>query len=397
MATGNQLQSFTTKSAPDLRPQGEAGLRIVLLRKVPEESSLQRRWNDLVLQMKRPEVFFTCEWALAVQAAYHTSRKPLVLLGYDGDELVGVACLSTDASGRNVSFLTATTADYCDFVSPPQRRAEFVEAVFAELRCLKISSLVLANLPADSATAAVVRAAAKKHGLHAHMRPAYACSQVKLGTAEQRQELKTTVARKRQLKRCLKMMEREGPVTLSFLRSWSEIEPMLPVFAATHVARFRTTKHTSFLSTPERRVFMEDLARRSTAAGLMTMTVLKVGERAVAWSYGFQVHGVWFLYQTTFDTRCQDNSPGYCLLAKILIEACDLSSLGLVDLGLGAEVYKEWFANSTRQTLHVTLNPSRLRHLREVARYGLANNVKRFPKLEAAIRKARSGLRRGVD
>src|SRR5579864_147852 len=208
---GNQLQSITTKSDPDLRPQQEAGLRIVLLRKVPEESSLQRRWNDLVLQMKRPEVFFTCEWALAVQAAYHASRKPLVLLGYDGDELSGVAPLCTDASGRNVSFLTATTADYCDFVSPPSRRAEFVEAVFAELRRLKISGLVLANLPADSATAFVVRAAANKYGLHTHIRPAYACSQVKLGTAEQRHELKTTVGRKRQLKRCLKMMEREGP------------------------------------------------------------------------------------------------------------------------------------------------------------------------------------------
>jgi CelD/BcsL family acetyltransferase involved in cellulose biosynthesis len=367
-------------------------LRIVLLRKVPEESSLQRRWNELVLQMKRPEVFYTWEWARAVQSAYQASRKPLVFLGYDGDELVGVACLCTDEGGQNVSFLTATTADYCDFLSHPRRRAEFVESVFAELRELRVANLVLANLPADSATAAVLRAAAKKSGLYLYIRPAYSCSQVKLGSAEQRQELKTTVARKRQLRRCLRALEREGPVTCVYLRSWNEIEGVLPHFAAAHVARFRSTKYTSFLSTPERRLFMEELARRSCATGLITLTVLKVGDRPVAWSYGFQFHGVWFLYQTTFDTRCEENSPGYCLLAKILIEACEMGTMTLVDLGLGAEAYKEWFANSSRQTLHATLTTSRLRHVREVARHRMATNVKRYPKLEAAIRNARSRL-----
>jgi CelD/BcsL family acetyltransferase involved in cellulose biosynthesis len=382
-----------TRSSPEQAAKADALLRVVLLRKVPEESSLQRRWNDLVAAMKRPEVFYTCEWALAVQYAYQASRKPLIFLGYDGDELVGVACLCTDPAERKVSFLTATTADYCDFLSRSERRSEFVEAVFAELRHMKVESVEFANLPADSATPPSFRHAAKKYGFHLHMRPAYWCSQVKLGDAEQRAELKTTVARKRQFKRCLKMIEREGPVTLSFLRSWSEIEPMLPVFAATHVARFRTTKHTSFLSAPERRVFMEDLARRSTAAGLMTMTVLKVGERPLAWSYGFQFHGVWFLYQTTFDTRGEENSPGYCLLAKILMEACDTNTFQMVDLGLGAEVYKEWFANTGRQTLHAMLTTSGLRYAREVARYRIATKLKRFPKLEAAIRETRSRLR----
>ena len=64
-------------------------LRIVPLRKIPEEPSLLRRWNDLVLQMERPEVFYTCEWALALQSAYQASLRPLLFLGYEGDDLVG--------------------------------------------------------------------------------------------------------------------------------------------------------------------------------------------------------------------------------------------------------------------------------------------------------------------
>jgi len=109
-------------------------MRIVQLRKIPDEPKLLRQWNDLVLQMERPEVFYTGEWALAVQSAGLAPSKPLLFLGYEGDDLVGVACLGADFDERNVSFLAGTTADYCEFVSHPQRRVEFVEAVFRELR-----------------------------------------------------------------------------------------------------------------------------------------------------------------------------------------------------------------------------------------------------------------------
>lgn len=161
--------------------------------------------------MELPKVFYTWEWALAVQSAYQASLKPLLFLGYDGDDLVAVACLGADPGEQNVSFLNATTADYCEFLSHPQRRAEFVDKVLAELRQLGVGNLVLASLPADSATPAALRAAAKKYGFHLYLRPSSLCPQVELGSAEQRQELKTSVTRKRQLRRCLKAMEREGP------------------------------------------------------------------------------------------------------------------------------------------------------------------------------------------
>lgn len=366
-------------------------MRIVLLRNIPEELSLRQGWNDLVFQMERPQVFYTCEWALALQSAYPT-QSILLVLGYDGEDLAGVACLSADSHQQTVSFLTATTGDYCEFLSHPHRRAEFVEAVFKELHALGVRNLVLANLPADSATPAALRLAAKKCGFHFYIRPAYFCPQAELGSPSKRQELKTSVTGKRQLRRCLKAMEREGRVSCNYLRSWPEIEAVLPDFFDAHVARFHAKQGVSFLSAPERRLFMEELARRFSGTGIVTLTILVIGDRRVAWSYGFQFYDGWSLYQTTFDTRDEENSPGYCLLAKILIEACDMSTLNRVDMGLGAEAYKEWFANGTRQTLYATLTTSSARHMREMARYRIATGLKRFPKLEAAIRKARSRL-----
>lgn len=94
-------------------------MRIVQHREIPEYNELRRRWNALAMQMERPEVFYTCEWAQAMQAAYLQQRTPLLMLGYDGNELVGIASLATNPANKTVEFLSATTADYCDFLSAP--------------------------------------------------------------------------------------------------------------------------------------------------------------------------------------------------------------------------------------------------------------------------------------
>jgi hypothetical protein len=69
-------------------------------------------------------------------------------------------------------------------------------------------------------------------------------------------------------------------------------------------------------------------------------------------------------------------------------EACDDQEMHVVDLGLGAEGYKDRVANSTRATLHGTFNRSLAHHIATIARYRLAELVKSFPRLDAMIRRA---------
>jgi CelD/BcsL family acetyltransferase involved in cellulose biosynthesis len=109
--------------------------------------------------------------------------------------------------------------------------------------------------------------------------------------------------------------------------------------------------------------------------------------RPIAWNYGFRFCGSWFWYQPTFDSRWQSYSPGYCLLAKIILDACDNPDIGVVDLGLGDEEYKDRFRHAARHTLYVTMAQSRLVHLREIARYRAAAALKRSPKVETAVRR----------
>jgi CelD/BcsL family acetyltransferase involved in cellulose biosynthesis len=371
-------------------------LRLVLLREIPEDENLHRQWNALVDRMEQPQVFYTYEWALAVYRAYHATLLPRLFLAYDdSDCLSGVAALASDPAGRKASFLGATTADYCDFLSSAEDRTTFVGQVLAEIRKLGIGVVALANLPLDSApTVAAIRAVAREHHFFCFVRTAYECAQVVLSSLERQGGDKPVVPRKKILRRFVNAMGRDAPVRLDHTRSGSDLQPILAEFARAHVVRFLVTGRISNLARHERRVFLQELTRLLSGSGWLALTRMMVGPRAVAWNYGFQFHGSWFWYQPTFDSDFEKHSPGYCLLAKMIEEASENEQLQIVDLGLGAEDYKERFANRTRETLHVTLQRSLVRHLGTIARFRAAAVVKAHPQLESRVRALTAKLER---
>lgn len=364
-------------------------MRIVVREEITESAELRGVWNDLALRMEHPEVFYTYEWAVAVQRAYGNSRKPLLFLGYEGETLVGLSALARENDGSgDVVFLTASTADYCDFLSEPARRSEFVGAVVGELRNRKMGRVILTNLPADSSTVGAISAAARNSDYKLHSRTAYFCARVILGSVEERSALKLATANKRKLRRSFRQLEKKGPVCVRHDSEWGQIEPILPSFNQAQVARFLSTGRISNLLGGERRKFLYELARELSSSGWLVISRLLAGEVAVAWNYGFNFAGSWFWYQPTVEAGRQyaDASPGYCLLAKIVERACDGSEVKVIDLGLGAEEYKDRFATANRETLYCVLNRSLPAHLGVVARDAAAALAKASPRMESYLR-----------
>jgi CelD/BcsL family acetyltransferase involved in cellulose biosynthesis len=360
-------------------------MRLVVHREIPESDALKRQWDDLVLQMESPEVFYTYEWAAAVQRAYSASITPLLILAYEQDSLIGVAAFATDSTGDKIFFLGSATADYCDFVSRPESREGFVDAVFCELKRSNAAALTLANLPSDSVTCEKLRCAARKQHYWQFFRPAYLCAQVAIDSPPRRQSSLQSV--RRRMRRYAKALPPGTPITFSHSNSWDEIGALLPRFAQAHVARFLASGRISNLAAPERRLFLEELAKSFSSTGTVSFSRMLAGEQTVAWNYGFQFAGSWFWYQPTFDGNFQQYSPGLWLLSKIVEQAGENPSLNRVDLGLGAELYKDRLATTNRQTLHVTLAASAFDCSAERVRYHAAAAVRRVPGLEGWMRR----------
>jgi hypothetical protein len=91
----------------------------------------------------------------------------------------------------------------------------------------------------------------------------------------------------------------------------------------------------------------------------------------------------------------EDLSPGICLLVKVVEDACLDPATDLVDLGLGAEGYKERFANAERTTLHAALSRSILNLSMAKGRYRAASAISTRPRLESLARRAQHSLQSG--
>jgi hypothetical protein len=217
---------------------------------------------------------------------------------------------------------------------------------------------------------------------------------VELGDEVQRRELKRTLETRKLFRRGINVLKREAPVSLSHLETCQAIAAELPNFSVAHVARFLATGRISNIVSAQRRVFHEELARLLSESGWIALSRMLVGDRAIAWNYGFRFQGSWFWYQPTFDTQYEQISPGACILTKLITEACDDPEMRVVDLGLGAEGYKERFANQVRSTQQAILTTSAGQHLRESARYRAARTVKVIPGAEPVVRSMRAHLGR---
>jgi CelD/BcsL family acetyltransferase involved in cellulose biosynthesis len=364
-------------------------LRLLLLKQIPEDADLRRQWNELVGRTVQPQVFYTYEWALTVQRAYSETLHPLLFLAYDErDSLCGLVALAR-TDGEQVSFLCATTGDYCDFISPPENKRDFVSSVLAELRKQGTSKIVLTNLPDDSDTVPALRQASSQIGLHCFARTAYVCAQISLAKIERRpKDNRLELPRRKMVRRFMNAMGHESPVRLDHARSWEQVQPALPEFIQAHVARFLATGRISNLARPERRTFLEELAKLLSETGWLAFSRLMSGKNSLAWNYGFQFGDTWFWYQPTFDSDLEKYSPGFCTLSKLIEEAATTGAFAIVDLGLGDEGYKERFVNETRRTLYVTLKQSRTQHYREIVRYRASELVRTSATVEKALRAA---------
>jgi CelD/BcsL family acetyltransferase involved in cellulose biosynthesis len=358
-------------------------LRLVVLREIPEDADLQRQWNALVMRSEGPQVFYTYEWALAVQRAYSATLHPLLFLGYnDQKSLRALAALATDSGHNSVTFLCASTGDYCDFLSTSDDRDSFVESVIEELTKLGFKKMAFANLPADSSTNTALRRAARRNGSQHFARISYVCAQISLGRLEYGKNGKPIAPGLKRLRRFTKAMAQEGPIRVEHCKSWDTVAPVLPQFLQAHVGRFLEIGRISNLANARRRVFLAELSKLSSESQWVVLTRMSVGERAVAWHYGFVFHDTWFWYQPTFDSSVEKHWPGFCLLTQVIQEAIDIPQLTTLDLGLGSEAYKAKFANESRDTLYVTLHSSLLEHSREVLRSQAAEALGGSPFLE---------------
>ena len=148
-------------------------------------------------------------------------------------------------TGR-VSFLCATTGDYCDFLSLPEYKPAFVAGSTGRVEEARHRRYYAYQPPADSDTVAAIRQASAQNGyllFRAHgvrLRSGFVDANLSAGRARH----KPVLPRKKMLRRFLNAMGREAPVRLDHARSWDAVAPILPQFM--QVSRGAVSGHRTY-------------------------------------------------------------------------------------------------------------------------------------------------------
>ncbi len=134
----------------------------------------------------------------------------------------------------------------------------------------------------------------------------------------------------------------------------------------------------------------------------MRFGVLELDGRPLAWNFGFQVNGKFLLYQHTFDVDASEYTPGELLLWN-LFEYAKNHVAREFDFGKGSEPYKNRFANHSRATFSLCIEPYGLKGgTRGLARRAQCyllpylSNVKQIAKNNRATLRAFRSIRKWV-
>jgi CelD/BcsL family acetyltransferase involved in cellulose biosynthesis len=363
---------------------------LTLLRELPADPDFRERWNGLVNSMECPQVFYTWEWARAVLTA-NRDLQLLLFAAYREGSLVGIAALTSSRTDEKVSLLTSTTADYCDFVSAPQDRAQLVRLVTDALCRMGVTDFQFANIPADSASIPAFASAARDSKLFTFSRPAYLCAQLRLQSSDAR--VKAVKSARPKAKRKGKALRSSGQTDIVHGQKWGEFALCFARYSEAHVGRFLAEGKISNLIHKGRRDFLEELGRLLDERGWLALSTVTLNGEPIAWNYGMRFHGTWFWYQPAFDAKFSSFSPGTYLLNEIILEASRDSLCHTLELGLGDEGYKSNYAKSGRETRNISASRSIYEIGRQICRYHLAALLKKSSRLEAETRKHVSRIR----
>jgi len=250
-------------------------------------------------------------------------------------------------------------------------------------------ALDLRGFPAESATVAALAAAASARGMRHAVLPGYVRPGIMLeGTWDD--YLKTRPGRFRyNLRSRLRRLEQQGAVEFRTATRPTELRRALAILTALHARRWHG-QHTAtiFSSSASARRFYADACARYAERGLLDLTLLEVGGRAIAGSLGFIDRDTYYYYVPAWEPSLAALAPSSLLLAH-LIERAYALGLKRFDFMLGDEPYKARWATDERETVNVVVGAPTLRGQAAFATLVGAQRARRRARSSPLLQRAR--------
>jgi CelD/BcsL family acetyltransferase involved in cellulose biosynthesis len=313
---------------------------------------LSSEWTRLWKSDSKAEIFQTPEWANAWWCSFGHSCTLCSLVVFAEYEVIGIVPL-VKRDGV-IQFLGTPEADYADIICEEKWAQEVLAVAFKTLRESVIgwNECVWQHLSKDSRVMRHYRALPRQLLGNLHCLPT-GCYQTILFRDNRDAVFSSLLGKKHTRRRCNKL-QKAGQVRFRHLQTQQAAGTYLDDFFRHHVRRQAAIGKRSVYAAPESCQFIRTLFAKLGSA--TRFGVLEFDGRPLAWHVGFQVNGKFLLYQHTFDLDASEYTPGELLLWN-LFEYAKHQVAREFDFGKGDEPYKNRFANHSRETFSLLIEP----------------------------------------
>lgn len=139
-----------------------------------------------------------------------------------------------------------------------------------------------------------------------------------------------------ELRRKRRRLEREHPDARVRRATAETLEADLKTFVEMHRG---AQGHKGHFMRPEIATFFERMARSFEPLGWLRLDLLEIGGRAVASTFGFELQGTFYLYNSAYEPDAARLSPGLVLVSELVRSSIE-QGLEIFDFLRGPERYK---------------------------------------------------------
>lgn len=351
-----------------------AGARIHILRSLSEMDAISGEWDALAADAP-PMAHFG--WSRAAAECLHvTDRLNVMVLEQDGRILAIAPLVERRAPLRRLEVLGAgRLCEPVDFLYRScAARRKLLQAVYATGAPLYIPRVFEQSGLIESARKAYSKG-------FVIMRPAPGCARVELDEGWREPERKLSASRRRDLKRCLRMAQSQGPVSMeTLIPEADQLRGLLDEAYRIEQSNWKGRMGSSLSRDAPLGLFFRKYAARVRDQGMLRLFFLRIGGSAAAMEIAVECAGTLWGLKLGYDENFKRCAPGLLLMTLVLRDAASRGLKYRAFLG-SAEPWQLAFTKDVRSCVSLHVYPPATLSLAQLVWHAAERGMRKLWKL----------------
>jgi CelD/BcsL family acetyltransferase involved in cellulose biosynthesis len=295
-------------------------------------------------------------WEFKGGGEWPEDSRLLIIVGYEDGRLLAVAPLFIPSGDpqNNIHLLgSVEISDYLDLICLPENKKEFMSVLFEYIleNMGEVKKVEWINIPEGSSTISIIKNLVEKSGWKALIEPAYHAPEIRLPQDWDSYLAGIDRKQRHEIRRKMRRADENSNTTKWYIVSRRE---KLDSEIGSLFSMMEMDDDKKNFLTPNMRAQMADIMHWAFDQGILQLSFLQIDGGKAAAYLCFDYNDHLLVYNSGFDFKYSEYSPGWVLLSYLVRHAIETGKTHF-DFMRGDETYKYRFGAEDRFVMKVQL------------------------------------------